>query len=428
MLYKLKVVLLKRWCLPVLAYALSFNVSAQAIDEVVLITDSTAITAREFSVLRIIQDQNLLYEIVKPKLGDPITEAIIDEQLLASHAKRIASGAVVSPDIVDVAIKTLAQQNKISAAQLLQRLSVQGVDLEIFRESLRNRLLVQEVIGKSIARSVSIAPSQIQNYINSRPDLRKQIQKSYRLSHMIITFAEGQDEKALKKLRKGANTIRNELLNGKGFGEIITANEHIQSSAPNGDLGWKKKDELPELFINAIQDLQAGEISELVETDNGFHLLALHEEKQAAELPKQFKIRHILKPTPPNSDIQLIATQLNNLKQQILIGIDFASIAKKESVDSASNSKGGELDWLRLEQFGPEIATIIPTLKIGEISAPIQTKFGLHLIEVMKIRDMPGVASLEERVRQRLVSEEVNEKMEDLLNDIKQIAYIEVVE
>jgi peptidyl-prolyl cis-trans isomerase SurA len=176
-----------------------------------------------------------------------------------------------------------------------------------------------------------------------------------------------------------------------------------------------------------LDKLQAGEISPVLESGNGFHLLALTEVETSSGVPKEYKTRHILKALAPNANADNTLKEIQNLKSQILAGIDFAKIAQTESQDPGTAPDGGSLGWIKAEQIDPLFAQAMIGLEIGEISDPVRTKFGLHIIEVLEIRNLVGAPTLESRVRQRIFAEKVDEKMQDLLNDIKQIALIEVV-
>ncbi len=401
--------------------------AAQSIDEIALVVDDQAITTREFSVLRLIQDQSLSYAELKPELGERVTDAIIDELLLSGHAKRLASNINISPTQIDAAIKTLAQQNNLSAAQFIGRLTAQGVDIQIFRNSLRDRLLVQQVIGQRIASTINITPTAVQDFINSQPELRRQTEKAYRASHVVITLEEGLSAAKVAEVRLIAETVRQSIVSGASFASIIETNPLVKSSNVNGELGWKQKGELPELFVATLDKLRPGELSQLIESNNGFHLLALHELKSANKSATEYKVRHILKLLAPDADATAAMARLAVLKQDILSAGNFAEVAGRESEDKVSALQGGDLGWVAPQQLVPAFAQAMQTIEIGKITDPVRTQFGLHLIEVLEKRQKAGSSSLETQVQQRLFAEQVNEKMEDLLSDIKQVALIEVI-
>lgn len=400
---------------------------AQQIDEVVLIVDDIAVTAREYSVLHFIQTQADSFKPVMPELGSIATETIVDELLLTGHARRLDPDVKISDAEVNEAIQALASRNQLSGDQLLAQLQSQGIDTQIFKSSLRQRLMVQQVIGQRIARSLNVSPIEVSEYIKNRPELRSQAQKNFRASHIVISIAEGLNKNEVKALRELAENIRARLQGGEKFSAVAAEYEVASASGNKGDLGWKKQEELPELFINALDVLKVGQVSPVLESSNGFHLLALTDVKSASGAPQEYSVRHIAKALPPEADERQLAAQLQNMKLQILAGLDFSAIAKAQSDDTGSAANGGDLGWIQLQQIDPAFAQVIQTLEPGQISDPVRTQFGVHLIQVMQVRAVPGAVTLESQVQQRIFSEKLDERMEDLLNDLKQVSLVEVV-
>lgn len=401
---------------------------AQEIDEVVLIVDDIAVTAHEYSVLHYIKTQSDSFREFTPDLDDSGTQLIIEDLLLAAHAKRIAPVSVISDAQVDQALSGLASRNRLDPEQFLAQLEVQGVDTQIFLSALRQRLLVQEVIAQRMARGVAVTQSEIDEFINNRPELKSQAQKTYRVSHLVVVLEDDPSKDEVNTLRRQADAIRRQLQEGISFAEVAAQYENVNASGEQGDLGWKKQEELPELFVTALSGMRAGDVSEVLESNNGFHILALTDLKSAGSAPQEYRVRHILKSVPPGTDERQVAAELNNLKLQILAGLDFAAIAQAQSDDTASAVNGGDLGWIRLEQLDPGFVQGLLTLDIGQISNPVRSQFGLHLIQLMQLREAPGVASLEAQVQQRIFAEKLEEQMQDLLNELRQVALVEVVE
>lgn len=399
----------------------------QSLDEIVLIVENTAVTGREFSVLRALQEPNQRYKSVLPVLGEETTDAIIDELILASHAKRVAKNFKVPDKQLKAAINALALQNKISAEQLLQRLKSQGVDIAIFEDSMRKRLLIQLILGRGLSQDIKVTAAQIQEFIDSRPELRRLTQKNYHVSHLMIPLASDISGQKMDSIRETAQQIQNELSSGVSFGQIIENNSIVQSSSPDGDLGWKKPDELPALFVQTLKNLQKGQVSDVLETDNGLHILALTEIQSASGDDKEYRVSHILKAVPAVADSDAIRKEMFNLQQQILVGINFKALAEQESQDTGSASKGGDLGWISLSQVDKTFALALKNLKPGEISEPVQTKFGWHLIRLQQVRKQTKASTLHKNIEQQILSTKVNERMADLLNDLKQVALVEVV-
>jgi len=405
----------------------SSQLFSQTIDEVVLVVDDQAITAREYAVLRILTNQDLPYALVTPEVGDPVTDRIIDDVLLSVHARRIAPEVQIPDSAVTASLLNMAKRGNVTAPQLIAKLESQGVDMQILRASIRQRLLVQEVLGQRIARSIQVTDADIQAYINNRPELRAQTQKKFRASHLVVPIEDGLSKTAIKKLKRVASDVQLRLASGESFAAVAADTPEVSVSGNNGDLGWKKQDELPELFVTALNVLEPGQTSGVIESSNGFHVLRLDDVARADGGDQEYRVRHILKIVRPNEDPAAAFARLQNIKLQILAGVDFATLAATESQDSGSAQQGGELGWIQLQQVDPEFAQAVATLKIGETSDPVRSKFGLHLIQVLQLRKRAGASLLEKQVEQQIFAQRLDEAMEDLLNDLKQVAVIEVV-
>ena len=400
---------------------------AQTIDEVVLVVDDLAITAREFAVLRVIQNPDLPYALTIPDLNDATTNSIVNDILLSVHAKRLAPDAAISEADVASAFAGLANRNRLTADQLLAQLEAQGVDMQIFNASMQQRLLVQNVLGQRIARSINVTDTEVEDFINNRPELRAQSQKQFHAFHLVVAVEDGLSKSKIKKLKAVAEEAQARLVAGESFTSVAQDISEIQLSGDGGDLGWKKQDELPELFVSVLDEMKEGQISAPIESSNGFHILALSEVKSAAKDSREYRVRHILKILSPGADEATMRANLNNMRLQILAGVDFSVVAAKESQDSSSAEAGGELGWVQLKQIDPQFAEAIISLKLGEISKPVRSSFGLHLIQVLQERKPAGASSLESQVQQQIFAQRLDEAMEDLLNDLKQVAVVEVV-
>ncbi len=412
--------MLGAWLIMTAAYA-------QEIDEVVLVVDDAAITRHEYSVLYFIQMQADSFEPVTPVIGSVGTERIVDDMLLAEYARRVSPEAKISDAQVSEAIQSLASRNQLTGDQLMSSLQSQGIDILIFRDSMRQRLLVQTVVGQGIASRVKVSPAEVSEYIESRPELRSIARKTFRASHIVIALEDGLSRSGIKDRSRLAEDIRVRLIAGEEMEVIAEEYEFVSASGDKGDLGWKTEEDLPELFVKALDTLDAGEISAVLESSNGYHLLVLTEVKSASTTPQEYHVRHIAISLPADADVREQAALLQNLKFQILAGLDFAAIARAQSDDAGSAANGGDLGWMQLAEVDPDFASAINALEIGEISDPVRSSYGLHIIQLLQKRSISGSATLESQVEQRIFTEKLDEKMQDLLNDLRQTALIEVV-
>jgi len=400
---------------------------SQTIDEVVLVVDDQAVTAREYAVLRLLANPDLTYELVIPEVGDPVTDRIINDVLLGVHAQRLAPEVQIPDSAVTAALISMAERSQLTIQQLIAKLETQGVDMQIVRSGIRQRLLVQDVLGQRVARSIQVTDTDIQAYINNRPELRAQAQKKYRASHLVVPVEDGSSKSEIKSLKRLAEDVQARIASGETFAGVAAVVPEVSVSGDNGDLGWKKQDELPELFVTVLNTLDPGQTSAVIESSNGFHVLRLDDVASADGGDQEYRVRHILKIVRPGDDPAAVLARLQNIKLQILAGVDFATLAASESQDSGSAPQGGELGWIQLQQVDPGFAQAVATLEIGETSDPVRSQFGLHLVQVMQVRRRAGASMMETQVEQQIFAQRLDESMEDLLNDLKQVAVIEVL-
>lgn len=401
---------------------------AQAIDEIVLIVNEQAITANEFKSLSRVQTIQSLGNLSAPQLGDPITEAIINDALMISHVARIAPEQQIAPAQLDAAIASLSARNNITPQQLIAQLNTEGVDVQVFIDSVRNRLLIQDVISQPLSSRIKVSNSEIQEHITNRPELKAQVNKEYELYHLVVDVTDPSDAAASAPALAAVRQAKAALENGADFQTVLNATAGARSSEDGGYLGWKSTKELPELFVWALEKLQADEVSRVLKSDNGLHLVKLIAKRDASRSVNEYQIRHILKRLAENQDPSAVAAKLRDIKKAINNGAGFAEVAARESDDRESAVNGGELGWVTLDSLVPRFAVAAATLTPNVLSEPIRSRFGMHLIQVLDIRETRREFSpVEARARQTLFAEKLNSRIDDLLNNLRSVAVIEVV-
>ncbi len=403
-------------------------VIAQDIDEVVLIVNDQAITANEFTSLARLQGLNGVSGSTRPQLDDPVTEAIVNDALLLSHIGQIAPTQQVTPQQLQSAVSSLASQNRLSPAKLIENLRKDGIDVDVFQASLRNRLLIQNVVSQPLSSRISVSDTEVREYINNKPELKAQIQSEYELHHMAVAVKDNDDKLERAAALAVAKQARVSLLQGASFEEVISQSELISSSAKDGYLGWKTTSELPELFVWALDSLEENEISPVLESANGLHILKLSKKRGDNLSVAEYSIRHILKRVESGQDPSAAVSDINRIRTQILASGDFAEIARQESDDKGSAVNGGALGWVRLETLVPGFANAVTQLPLNTISQAVQSRFGVHLIEVLQKRTSQLKESpVEAKARQLIFAEKINAELDDLLNDLRSVAVVELV-
>lgn len=410
------------------SYACAPVALAMMLDRVLVVVNDDIITYGEFqtalSGMRAkiaAMDEQMPPESV---LEEKVLEQLVYEKLLQLHA--VDTGITVTDAMLDQAMETLAKQNNMSVPQVMAQLEQDGISQEEFTESLKNQLLVQSVIERDVKQSISVLDSEVdgvlRNIKSEQPD------RIYNLSNIQLSVSEDATPAELEKVTSRAQELRQNIIQGKiSFNVAAQKYSQAGNAADGGELGWKKADQLPALFADALKDMQEGSISAPLVSPAGIHLLKLNELKGSKQLlVEQTRARHILLRATTKVDIDHAVSQLQKIRQEILEGADFAVIATDISQDPGSAVKGGELGWLSKGETVPAFEQAMDALQVGEISQPVVSQFGVHLIQLQERRKV-DVSEQKRRdaIRQEIGKRKVAEKYDQFLKQLKSRAYID---
>ncbi|GMR06536.1 MAG: peptidylprolyl isomerase [Gammaproteobacteria bacterium] len=410
--------------LPVVAQAAPVTM----LDRVLVVVDDDIITLGEFeSALKGMQDKLAATgeKIPSEKIfKEKVLEQLVYTKLLQLHAEN--TGINVTDEMLKQAMERLAKQNNLTVPQILQKLKEDGVSEETFKEDLKRQLLVQRVIERDVKRGVSVQESEIdgilKNVVKDQPD------RLYNLSHIMLPLNEEAAPADLEKGRERGKSLRRRILDGKiGFEAAARKYSGAADSEDGGGLDWKTRDQLPALFADALEGMQEGDISEPLVSPSGIHLLKLNQLKGSKQLlVNQTRARHILFKAKNKVDIEHAKSEMLKIRQRILAGEDFGELATELSQDSGSAIKGGELGWLNKGDTVPAFEQAMDALQVGEISQPIVSQFGAHLIQLEE-RRMLDVSEQKRRdaIRQQIGKRKVAEKYDQFLKQLKSGAFIE---
>ncbi len=398
------------------------------LDRVLVVVDDDIITLGEFeSALKSMKsklsasDEKMPPEkIVKEK----VLEQMVFEKLLQTHAKN--TGITITDDMLNLAINRIAEQNSLNVDQLLQKLKDDGISYEQFKSELKSQLLVQRVIERDVKGKVTVLDSEVDGVLKNITAAKAN--RIYELSHILLPVNEEATQSDLENVRQRAASLRKQIQEGKvSFEEAVQQYSSAGNREAGGSLGWKTKEQLPALFADALEGMQAGDISEPLVSPSGIHLLKLIQLKGGKQqFVKQTRARHILLSAKNKVDIEHALNEMQKIRQRILAGEDFGELAKEFSQDSGSAIKGGELGWLNKGDTVPAFEKTMDALQPGEISQPVVSQFGVHLIELEE-RRMLDVSDKNRRgkIRQQIGKRKVAERYDQFLKQLKSAAYIE---
>ena len=358
-------------------------------------------------------------------LGKQVLERMVLERIQMDLANR--TGIKVDDTTLSRAITRIAAQNNMSLSEFRESLSSQGVDFRRFRDEVKKQIILKRLIQRSVINKIQISDKEIENFLFN-VDKQGGLEQAYHLQHILIATPEAAAPEIIKKAENKAARLVKDLRAGKDFTATALAESDGQNALEGGDLGWRKAGEIPSLFSETVKTMNAGDISDPIRSPSGFHIIKVVEEKGAkSHLITQTNARHILIKTTIIHDNERVIERLNQIRQRIINGEDFATMAKAYSEDTSSASRGGDLGWFKPGTMVPEFEQAVEQLQPGDISEVVQTSFGYHIIEVLGRRTHDDADEiLKEKAREALRARKISEEQQAFYRRIRDEAYVEI--
>jgi peptidyl-prolyl cis-trans isomerase SurA len=364
------------------------------------------------------------------ELSRQVLERLIHERAQLQLARE--TGIRVEETSVDQAEQTVAAQNQMDVPALRRQLARDGLDLKKFRAQLRDQLVLTRLREREVEPRVRISDQEVEQYLqeqsakNSDPAAQQ-----IHLAHVLVAVPEDASASQLASLQAKAERALQRARAGEDFAALARELSDAPDRANGGQLGLRSADRYPELFLNATQSLGVGQLSALVRSGAGFHILKLLERRQASgSVPltvTQSRARHILlRPSAQVSEAQA-RDRLLDFKKRIESGqTDFATLAREYSQDGSA-AQGGDLGWASPGMFVPEFEAVMNRLAPGQIGAPLISRFGVHLIQLLERRNTTlSPREQREMVRAMLREKKFDEVYATWAQDVRARAYVEL--
>ena len=357
-------------------------------------------------------------------LETQILDRLITDHVQLQLAKE--TGLRVDDSELDRAIQRIAQENKLTLEQLRATLEKDGVPFARFREDIRKEITLGRLRQREVDNRIVVSEGEIESFINAQQGLAGRGEQ-YNLSHILVTIPENAGPEQIQARRSRAEQAHQQLSTGADFRQVAAAFSDAPDALRGGAMGWRDGARLPALFLDALKPLQPDGLSPLLRSANGFHIIRLNDRRGAGApvIVRRTHARHILIKTNELIPQAEARRRTESLKERLDNKADFAELARLHSED-ASGSKGGDLGWLSPGDTVPEFERAMDVLKPGETSAPVQTPFGWHLIQVLERRDEDM-----SRDRQRLAAQSAlrarksDESYQEWVRQLRDRAYIE---
>jgi len=297
------------------------------------------------------------------------------------------------------------------------------------RREITNEIIIMRVQQGRVMRRIRISEQELNNFLNSEEG-RLVTSADVNLGQILFSVPSSSSTDETAAIVGKLNDVEQQIKDGADFRQLAIANSDDQTALQGGDLGWRKMAQLPGVFIEAVEAMEVGQVSQPIRSAAGFHLLKLYDRRGGEEkLIEQHFARHILvKPNQIRDEAATIQL-LKDLRQSVQEGADFATLSKEHSEDPGSALKGGELGWSMPGMFVPEFEETMSSIALNEVSEPFRSQFGWHILQVTDRRMEDFSENIlrngaENLLRQRKFSEE----LQVWLQEIRDEAFIEIKE
>ncbi len=399
------------------------------LDQVLVIVDDDIVMESELdSRLRTITARlNAQGTSLPPR--EIMEQRVLDQLILESIQLQMAErdGLRVSDNQLNETMQNIAKRNGYTLDEFQEAIKSEGVTYSEAREQIRRELLISRTQQRKVDRKVRVTDKEVETFLASAEG-KKRTATEYYLGHILITISDPANPVVVEEAREKAESIRKELLDGADFKQTAVAKSDGRNALQGGIIGWRKENEVPSIAADIIQTLKVGAPSELLRTSGGFHIMAVLDRRGGKkQLVKQHNVRHILiKPTEVRTEQEAKET-IDQLRERIVSGDDFASIAKAHSDDPVSAISGGSLDWVGPGEMVPAFDDMMQNTPKGEISEPFLSDFGWHILQVQDTR-MADVGSQiqSNQARQVIHRRKYEEELAIWLREIREEAYVEI--
>lgn len=351
-----------------------------------------------------------------------ILERLIVDRVQLQFAKE--TGLRIDDAQLDQTLVRIAEGNRIGVAAFRANLERDGISWAKFREDIRDEIVISRLREREVDSKIVVTEGEIDNFLESAGAMGNE---EFNLAHILLRVPEQAKPEQLARLQARAEEIIGQLKRGADFAQLAAGNSDAPDGLSGGLMGWRPLERLPTLFAEVVPKLKPGEVSEVLRSPAGFHILKLLDRRGGAikaQPVEQTRARHILIKTSELVSEAEAKRRLVVLKERITHGTDFAELARLHSND-LSAAKGGDLGWLNQGDTVPEFEKAMNSLKPGEVGEPVQSPFGWHLIQVLERRMDVSQERVRQSARMALRERKADEAYQDWLRQMRDRAYVE---
>ncbi len=426
---------MKNWRLLLTGLALVANsvvATPQAIDRVAVIVGNGVVL--ESDIERMMQSIKTQAHQAGQQLPDDrtlhhqIVEKLIMDEILLQLAAR--AGIQITDEQVDKAIKGIAARNHMNLVQLRSQLAHEGIDYNIWRAQTRKEMAMAEIRNNEVRHRITILPQEVDT-LAAQMAIQHTTNTTFNLSQILLPLPENPTQQQVDKQEKLAYRLISEAKNGADFAKLAITWSADQNALKGGAMGWGSVEELPSLFAQSLASAKRGDIIGPIRSGVGFHILKINDirgDNKNVSITETHARHILLRPSPIMTDSQA-RSRLQQIATEIRSGkTDFASAAKAFSQDPGSANQGGDMGWNSPEMFDPAFHDALLKLKKGQISAPVHSSSGWHLIELLDTRRVDKTDSVQkERAWRLLFNRKFAEEAQTWMQEQRASTYVKII-
>ena len=321
----------------------------------------------------------------KEVLEEQILERLIIEEIQLQIGDQ--AGVKISDAELNRALSMIASENSMNLEQFKESLDVNNDSYVKLRDQVRKELIIQRVQRGKVGANIEISEQEIENFLNSEEG-RSRLAEQYNVQQIVLSVSSSAPENEVNLVKEKGTDLIKRYKDGESFEKLAATYSADQNALEGGSLGWRKSSELPTLFSNVVVKMKVGEVSELIRSGAGFHIIRLSEKRgDVVKFEDQTLVRHILIQSSEIRSENQTKELINEIYQELIEGEDFKQLARLHSEDPGSKMEGGELGWSSPDSFDPAFEAVMNSVDIGEMSKPFQSSFGWHILEVLDRRN-----------------------------------------
>lgn len=411
------------------SHAASATSQIKELDYVVAVVNNDVITSTDLKkrIQQILAQLKNKKKRLPPKnvLYRQILEQLITERIQLQLAKR--ASVIIDDESVNKVIQNIARENKLTLTEFRDVLQRDGIQYSQFRDNVKNEITINQLKKRRVENRIVVTEQEIDIELKNQNN-NKALADEFNLGHILIATPEAATPAQIQESKLKAEQVLARLNIGADFSETAAANSNGQNALNGGDLGWRQAAQLPSIFTDNVIKLQAGQITGLIRSPAGFHIVKVIERrtKEKRRIVEQTQARHILMVPNQVKNNAVVKSTLTRLRERIKSGDKFDVIAKANSDDKGSAAKGGDLGWVNPGTTVPEFEEEMAKLSPGEISMPIKSRFGWHIIQVIARRQHDDTnAFLRNKIRKQIGERKKEEATSNWLRRLRSEAYVE---